>query len=386
MACKFVPEPDASTAKREPSGSLSGKPGPRSLRDLPDPPCLATRPAQRFEPGLRLSRRHHRAEADAKVEHLTHLFLGYLAKRTYEPENRGLLPGTRIELRPEPPKSARQVPHESSARNVRHSPDLDRLSQCLYLPHVGPVRFQVDLADGTVQAFRLVRVGNAGVGEHLAGQRVAVGVKSTRRQANYGVAGLHPLAAYYLAPLARSDADADDLEVALAIKSRHLRCFAADERHTEWPAGFCCAADYPGDGLGVEPAAPYVVQKQQWASSGGEHVVGAVVDDIRAESIVAPDFAGDEDLRADAVDGRREDGVVVAGEGVEPSEATCCAKHFRAVGSLHGRAHEACGLISTFDRDARGLVGAFLSEGPHYGRRCNRTVPRRRVPPGCSRS
>src|SRR5918994_1256040 len=287
-ACKFVPEPEASTAKREPSGSRSGKLDSRGLRDLPDPPCLATRPAQRFEPGLRLSRRHHRAEADAKVEHLTHLFLRYLANRTYEPENSGLLPGTRIELHPEPPKSARQVSLEPPARNVRHSADLDCISQRLYLPHVGPVRFQVDLADGTVKAFRLVRVGDAGVGEHLAGQRVAVGVQSTRRQANYGVPGLHALAAYHLAPLARSDADADDLEVALAIKSRHLRGFAADERHSEWPAGFRGAADYPGDGLGVEPAAPYVVQKEEGASAGGEHVVGAVVDDVRAESIVAP--------------------------------------------------------------------------------------------------
>src|SRR5215203_4006984 len=293
MACKFVPEPDASTAKLEPSGSRSGKRDSRGLRDLPDPPCLATRPAQRFEPGLCLSWRHHRAEADTKVEHLTHLFLGYLAKRTYEPENRGLLPGTRVEPHPEPPKGARQVSHEPSARNVRHSADLDCISQRLYLPHVGPVRFQVDLADGTVQAFRLVRIGDACVGEHLTGQRVAVGMQSTRRQANYGVAGLHPFAAYHLAPLARSDADAHDLEVTLAIKSRHLRDLSADERHPEWPACFRCAADYPGDGLGIEPAAPYVVQKNEGASAGGEHVVGAVVDDIRAESVIAPDFAGD---------------------------------------------------------------------------------------------
>src|SRR5215217_9100114 len=81
-ACKFVPEPDASTAKREPSGSRSGKLDSRGLHDLPDPPRPATRPTQRFETALHRSRRHHRAETDAKVEHLTHLFLGHLAKRT----------------------------------------------------------------------------------------------------------------------------------------------------------------------------------------------------------------------------------------------------------------------------------------------------------------
>jgi hypothetical protein len=85
-----------------------------------------------------------------------------------------------------------------------------------------------------------------------------------------------------------------------------------------------------------------------------------VVDDVRAERIVASHLSGDEDLRADAVDGRSEDGVVVAGEGVESREAAGSPDDLRAMGSLDGRAHKVHGLLSAFDGDARGLVAAAL--------------------------
>ena len=81
-------------------------------------------------------------------------------------------------------------------------------------------------------------------------------------QAEHGVAGPHPLAAYYLVPLASPHAGADDLEVSQAVESWHLRSLAADEGDAETPAGLGRAADYPGDGLGIETSAPDVVEEQ----------------------------------------------------------------------------------------------------------------------------
>src|SRR5918996_459902 len=82
-ACRFVPEPEASTAKREPSGSRSDKLNAPGLCDLPDPPGIATYPAQRFEPGRCPFGRHDRAETNAEVEDPAHLAFGQAAQRTY---------------------------------------------------------------------------------------------------------------------------------------------------------------------------------------------------------------------------------------------------------------------------------------------------------------
>ena len=131
----------------------------------------------------------------------------------------------------------------------------------------------------------VVPVGDPGVGQHLARQRVAVGVQATGGQAEDGVSGPYPLTIDHLAPLARTYAYSDDLEVSLAIDTRHLRGLAADERNTELSAGFCGAADYAGDGVGVEPAAGDVVEEEERTRARGEHVVGTVVDDIRTKRV-----------------------------------------------------------------------------------------------------
>ena len=165
---------------------------------------------------------------------------------------------------------------------MRHPPNLDGAAQSIYLPHIGLVRLKVDFSDGPVQTLRNSVVGEPCVLDHLAGQRVAVGVQTAGRQADYGVAWLYLLTADYLAPFARPYAHADDLEVSLAVDTRHLSGLAAYERDPELPAGFCSAADYAGDGFGIQPAAGHVVEEEERTRTRGEHVVGAVVDDICA--------------------------------------------------------------------------------------------------------
>src|SRR5215213_8017369 len=98
---------------------------------------------------------------------------------------------------------------------------------------------------------RNVVVGDSCVREHLAGQRVAVGMQAAGRETEYGVAWTYPLTADHLASLARPYAHADDLEVSLGVDTWHLSGLAADERNTESPAGFGSAADYAGYGFGI---------------------------------------------------------------------------------------------------------------------------------------
>ena len=78
-ACRFVPEPEASTAKREPSGSSSDKLYSPCLCDLPDSPGIATRLIQRFEPRRSLFGRHDSAETNAEVEDPAHLAFRHAA-------------------------------------------------------------------------------------------------------------------------------------------------------------------------------------------------------------------------------------------------------------------------------------------------------------------
>ena len=68
------------------------------------------------------------------------------------------------------PQRAWKVPHEPAPRYVRHPPNIDRPTQRFYLPHVGPVRLEVDISDGPAQVLRNVIICDPCVLEHLAGQ------------------------------------------------------------------------------------------------------------------------------------------------------------------------------------------------------------------------
>jgi hypothetical protein len=113
------------------------------------------------------------------------------------------------------------------------------------------VWLEVDLSNGPAQTPRNIVVGDPCILDHLAGQRVTVGVQTAGRKPEHGVAWTYPLTADYLTPLARTYAHSDDLEVSLAVDTRHLSGFAADERNTESPAGFRGTAYYAGYGFGI---------------------------------------------------------------------------------------------------------------------------------------
>src|SRR3712207_4418026 len=154
------------------------------------------------------------------------------------------------------------------------------------LPQVGPVRLEIDLADGPVEALRHVRVGEVRVLHHLARERVAVGVQAAGGEAQYRVTDPHALAGYYLAALACTYANADQIEVAFRVEARHLGRLPADEGDAKLPARLGSSLNDLSDSVGVEPAARHVVEEKKWAGTGGGHVVGAGVHYVRAQGSI----------------------------------------------------------------------------------------------------
>src|SRR5215211_4352464 len=134
-------------------------------------------------------------------------------------------------------------------------------------------------------------------------------------------------------------------------------------------------------------AACDVVEEEERMCARGDHVVGAVVDDVRAQRVVASQLSGDEDLRADAIDRRGEDGIPVIGEYVQSGEAAWRAEDFGAVGLFDGGAHEVDSPLATLDRDARSLVATpIFRQRRSFRRRYTRTARYCRVPSRGSRA
>ena len=89
------------------------------------------------------------------------------------------------------------------------------------------------------------------VEEHAAGERIAVGVKSRRRQADQDVARLDRPAVDDLRPFDDADNEAGDVVFAGGVEARHLGGLAADQR----AAVFAATSRHAGDDLlGDRPA------------------------------------------------------------------------------------------------------------------------------------
>src|SRR5919112_622362 len=91
-ACRFVPEPEASTAKRDPSGNRSAKLGAPSLDYFADAPRRASRTTERLQSLISFPCGHDGAEDYAQVEDAAHLALGDVAEGPDQGEHRRLIP------------------------------------------------------------------------------------------------------------------------------------------------------------------------------------------------------------------------------------------------------------------------------------------------------
>ena len=154
----------------------------------------------------------------------------------------------------------------------------------------------------------------------------------------------------------------------VGVDARHLGRLAAEQRAAGGVAGLRHPADHLGDEVGVELARRHVVEEEQRPGGLHEHVADAVVDDVVAEPANPPERRGQLDLRADAVGGGDEDGVVhrrdrLGREGA--AEAADAADDLGTVGPLDGVAHLLDGPVALDDVDAgRGVRRQAPPQGP----------------------
>src|SRR6202011_1390706 len=119
-----------------------------------------------------------------------------------------------------------------------------------------------------------------------------------------------------------ADDEAGDVVLAVGVEAGHLRGLPADEG----AAVLTASTRDPGDHLlgdrRRQTSGREVVEKEQRLGALNEDVVDAVVDQVRADRVVAPRHERDLQLRADAVRARYEDrfAVPIAVQPEEPAE------------------------------------------------------------------
>ena len=148
-------------------------------------------------------------------------------------------------------------------------------------------------------------------------QRVAVGVQPARRQPQQRVASADAAAVHDALALDGPHHEPHQLNVLAVVHAGHLRRLPADERAPKSLAGPREAHHELLDFLRGQRAHAHVVEEEEGLGAAGEDVVGAVVDDVLADSVVAPHQARDAQLGAHAVRVRHQHRVAVAGDLVQ---------------------------------------------------------------------
>ncbi|CAB4997725.1 unannotated protein [freshwater metagenome] len=198
-------------------------------------------------------------------------------------------------------------------------------------------------------------------GEHLAQQRVAVGVRPVGGHPQQHVAILQGASWQHLRSVDEADQRAGDVERPFGVHPRHLRCLTTQEGASGNLARLGHTGDHLCHLIGVELAAGDVVEEEQWTSALYEHIVDAVVDDVHAHALVLAETGGEFDLRADAIGGGDEQWfvhVLDRREAEHATEAAHTAQDGRSVCALDGSLHLVDGAGALIDVDTcRGVGG-----------------------------
>ena len=126
-----------------------------------------------------------------------------------------------------------------------------------------------------------------------------------------------------LVALDDADREADEVELARLHGAGVLGHLAADERAAGLATALGDALDQLLDVVGVEAADRDVVEEEQRLGALAHEVVDAHGHEVDADGVEAADRLGDQRLGADAVGGRHEHRLAVAGqvEGEQAAEA-----------------------------------------------------------------
>ena len=127
------------------------------------------------------------------------------------------------------------------------------------------------------------------------------------------VAGRDIGARQQLGALYRADGEAGEVIVARLVHAGHFGRLAADQRRAGDPAAFGDAADHLGRLDRIELAGREIVEKEQRLGALHDKIVDAHRDEIDPDRVVDARVDGDLELGADAVIGRDEQRIGIAG-------------------------------------------------------------------------
>ena len=168
------------------------------------------------------------------------------------------------------------------------------------------------LAEGAAELLDVRRQRHAvDLEQHLAGQRVAVGVQAGRAHGDHDVAGADPVGPEHLVGLDHTDAGRGQVVVAVRHHAGVLRRLATEQRATGLDAAFGDAADEFGDTLRDDSPDGDVVLQEQRLGTADDEVVDDHRDQVEADGVVLVECLSDGELGAHTVRGRREQRLLV---------------------------------------------------------------------------
>ena len=328
--------------------------------------------------------RDDEGHADAHVEDLIHLVFGDFAAFLDEAEEFGDLPGVFADggatgFR----EDAGEIVEEAATGDVGGSVE----TACREGGHEGLV-IRVDL-----QQFATEGEFHAGRGfvqrqahlfeEHLAGERVAVGVEAVAAQADDDIAGADFGAVEEFGAVHDADDGASDIVFAFLIHAGHLGGFTADEGAASLLAGFGEAFEDLLENDGIEFFTADVVEEEKRARADDGDVVDAVIHEVLPDGVVAVRGKSDFELGADAVHAGDEHGVFHSSEvGAEkPAEAADFAQNLGSMGGADEGVDSFFNLVAEVHIDSGGGVGFF---GLFQNNRLVGSSRRRALPWRCS--
>ena len=226
-------------------------------------------------------------------------------------------------------------------------------------------------ADALFQARQLVPGAQAHrLEEHLARERVAVGVQAVGGEADDDVARLDARAVDHLRAIDHADDRAGEVVFAALIHARHLRGLAADERAAGFRAGFGEALDELLEDARLQPLGADVIEEKERPRADDGDVVDAMIHEVLADRVVAIERKGELQLRADAIDAGDEHRLLHSFEirAEEAAETADLAEHLRPVRDLHAVVDAALHLVAEIHIHPRGGVRFFGRRGARGGR------------------
>ena len=165
-----------------------------------------------------------------------------------------------------------------------------------------------------------------GLFQHLAHQRIAVGVRPAGSQAQQSVTDLHAAAIDDLAALDHAHGKAGHVILAVRIHARHLGRLAAQQRAAGLLAAPGNAAHHGCCRVHVQMPAGEIVQEEEWLGPLHQDVVDAHGHQVDADGVVHVQREGQFQLGADAVGTRDQHRFTVAGRHLEEPPETANAR------------------------------------------------------------